>query len=67
MQISLVSSTLFVINQVWLKDGRWNDICQLAFRYLDVDGDGFLGVKDIAQLGPLGIVLRPKRDEEHIM
>lgn len=47
MQISLVSSTLCVINQVWLKDGRWNDICQLAFRYLDVDGDGFLGVKDI--------------------
>ena len=32
--------------EVWLKEGRWNDVCQLAFRYLDVDGDGLLGVKE---------------------
>eukprot|EP00438_Fugacium_kawagutii_P000020 Skav224864 [mRNA] locus=scaffold322:393391:398111:+ [translate_table: standard] len=32
--------------KVWLKEGRWNEICQLAFRYLDVDGDGVLSTKE---------------------
>ena len=49
MYIFHLAEKLSMQPAVWLKDGRWNDICQLAFRYLDVDGDGFLGVKDLCK------------------
>lgn len=33
----------------WMKEGRFPAICELAFRYLDVDGDSVLSVKDLVK------------------
>ena len=43
--LSKLAAKLSMKPTVWLKDGRWQDICHLAFRYLDIDGDGVLGMQ----------------------
>ena len=48
---ALVPSSFYIASliEAWMKEGRFPAICELAFRYLDVDGDSVLSVKEHIQ------------------
>ena len=56
----MVESRLISSTKAWLREGRFHAICQLAFRYLDIDDDGVLGVKELGDWHLLHIHLSPK-------